>query len=68
MNLSHRRLRVDLILTFKILNELVDIDRESSMFKTYSKYLFHIILIILYKQILKQNIYSQFHTQPTINN
>ena len=35
MNLSHRRLKADLILTFKILNNLVDIDK-SSVFTTYS--------------------------------
>ena len=35
MNLSHRRLRADLILAFKILNNLVDIDK-SSVFTTYS--------------------------------
>ena len=35
MNLSHRRLRADLILAFKILNNLVDIDKES-VFITYS--------------------------------
>ena len=35
MNLSHRRLRSDLILAFKILNNLVDIDK-SSVFTTYS--------------------------------
>ena len=35
MNLSHRKLRADLILAFKILNNLVDIDK-SSVFTTYS--------------------------------
>ena len=35
MNLSHRILRADLILAFKILNNLVDIDK-SSVFTTYS--------------------------------
>ena len=35
MNLSHRRLRANLILAFKILNNLVDIDK-SSVFTTYS--------------------------------
>ena len=35
MNVSHRRLRADLILAFKILNNLVDIDK-SSVFTTYS--------------------------------
>ena len=35
MNLSHRRLRADLILAFKILNNIVDIDK-SSVFTTYS--------------------------------
>ena len=35
MNLSHRILRADLILAFKILNILVDIDK-SSVFTTYS--------------------------------
>ena len=36
MNLSHCRLRADLILAFNILNNLVDIDK-SSVFTTYSK-------------------------------
>ena len=35
MNLSHRRLRGDLILAFQILNNLVDIVK-SSVFTTYS--------------------------------
>ena len=35
MNLCHRSLRVDLILDFKILNNLVDIDKLSE-FTTYS--------------------------------
>ena len=35
MNLSHRRLRVDLILAFKILKNLMEIDK-SSLFTTYS--------------------------------
>ena len=35
MNLSHRRLIADLILAFKILNNIVDIDK-SSVFTTYS--------------------------------
>ena len=35
MNLSHRRLIADLILAFKILNNLVDIDK-SSVLTTYS--------------------------------
>ena len=35
MNLSHRRLRADMILAFKILNNIVDIDK-SSVFTNYS--------------------------------